>query len=69
MSKDGRSNVRVEHRSGQHALYLRDPWTTCVDMQWRYKLLMFSATFVGTWFAFGLLWYLLALVHGDLLGE
>lgn len=69
MSKDGRSNVRVEHVSGQHALYLRDPWTTCVDMQWRYKLLVFSATFVGTWFAFGLLWYLLALVHGDLLGE
>ncbi|XP_062843714.1 ATP-sensitive inward rectifier potassium channel 10 [Trichomycterus rosablanca] len=67
MSKDGRSNVRVEHGSGWHALYLRDPWTTCVDLQWRYKLLMFSATFVGTWFAFGLLWYLLALVHGDLL--
>ncbi|KAM9439159.1 ATP-sensitive inward rectifier potassium channel 10 isoform 1-T1 [Clarias gariepinus] len=67
MSKDGRSNVRVEQMSGQHALYLRDPWTTCVDLQWRYKLLVFSATFVGTWFAFGLLWYLLALVHGDLL--
>lgn len=69
LSKDGRSNVRIEHVSGRGALYLRDPWTTVVDMQWRYKLVLFSATFVGTWFSFGLLWYLLALVHGDLLGE
>uniref|UniRef100_A0A8C1VY24 Potassium inwardly rectifying channel subfamily J member 10 n=1 Tax=Cyprinus carpio TaxID=7962 RepID=A0A8C1VY24_CYPCA len=67
LSKDGRSNVRIEHVSGRGALYLRDPWTTFVDMQWRYKLVLFSATFVGTWFTFGLLWYLLALVHGDLL--
>ncbi|XP_056302660.1 ATP-sensitive inward rectifier potassium channel 10 [Danio aesculapii] len=67
LTKDGRSNVRIEHVSGLSALYLRDPWTTFVDMQWRYKLVLFSATFVGTWFTFGLLWYLLALVHGDLL--
>ncbi|XP_067308991.1 ATP-sensitive inward rectifier potassium channel 10 [Pseudorasbora parva] len=67
LSKDGRSNVHIEHVSGRGALYLRDPWTTFVDMQWRYKLVLFSATFVGTWFTFGLLWYLLALVHGDLL--
>lgn len=69
LSKDGRSNVRIEHVSGLGALYLRDPWTTFVDMQWRYKLILFSATFVGTWFMFGLLWYLLAWVHGDLLGK
>uniref|UniRef100_A0A673M3Q2 ATP-sensitive inward rectifier potassium channel 10-like n=1 Tax=Sinocyclocheilus rhinocerous TaxID=307959 RepID=A0A673M3Q2_9TELE len=67
LTKDGRSNVRIEHVSGRGALYLRDPWTTFVDMQWRYKLVLFSATFVGTWFTFGMLWYLLALVHGDLL--
>ncbi|XP_051557473.1 ATP-sensitive inward rectifier potassium channel 10 [Myxocyprinus asiaticus] len=67
LSKDGRSNIRIEHVRGRGALYLRDPWTTFVDMQWRYKLVLFSATFVGTWFTFGVLWYLLALVHGDLL--
>ncbi|XP_063076615.1 ATP-sensitive inward rectifier potassium channel 10-like [Engraulis encrasicolus] len=67
LSKDGRSNVRMEHVSGRGTLYLRDPWTTFVDMQWRYKLVFFCATFVGTWFIFGLLWYLLAFLHGDLL--
>lgn len=69
LSKDGRSNVLIEHVSGRGALYLRDLWTTFLDMQWRYKFFLFSATFAGTWFLFGVLWYLVALVHGDLLGK
>lgn len=69
LSKDGRSNVRIEHVSGRGTLYLRDLWTTFLDMQWRWKLFLFSATFAGTWFLFGVLWYLVALVHGDLLGK
>ncbi|XP_019748478.1 ATP-sensitive inward rectifier potassium channel 10-like [Hippocampus comes] len=67
LSKDGRSNIRIEHVSGRGSLYMRDLWTTFVDMQWRYKFFLFTATFAGTWFLFGVLWYLLALVHGDLL--
>uniref|UniRef100_H3CL47 Potassium inwardly rectifying channel subfamily J member 10 n=2 Tax=Tetraodon nigroviridis TaxID=99883 RepID=H3CL47_TETNG len=67
LSKDGRSNVRIEHVSGRSALYMRDLWTTFVDMQWRYKSFIFTATFAGTWFLFGVLWYLVALAHGDLL--
>lgn len=69
LSKDGRSNVRIEHVSGRSSLYMRDLWTTFLDMQWRYKFFLFTATFAGTWFLFGVLWYLVALVHGDLLGE
>ncbi|XP_061566441.1 ATP-sensitive inward rectifier potassium channel 10 [Cololabis saira] len=67
LSKDGRSNIRIEHVSGRGALYLRDLWTTFLDMQWRYKFFLFSATFAGTWFLFGVLWYLVALIHGDLI--
>ncbi|XP_068615393.1 ATP-sensitive inward rectifier potassium channel 10-like [Brachionichthys hirsutus] len=67
LSKDGRSNVRIEHINGRSALYMRDLWTTFLDMKWRYKFLLFTATFAGTWFLFGVLWYLVALVHGDLL--
>lgn len=67
LSKDGRSNVRIEHISGRSALYMRDLWTTFLDMQWRYKFFLFTATFVGTWFLFGMLWYLVALVHQDLI--
>ncbi|XP_075878116.1 ATP-sensitive inward rectifier potassium channel 10-like isoform X1 [Nelusetta ayraudi] len=67
LSKDGRSNIRIDHVSGRSALYMRDLWTTFLDMQWRYKFFLFTATFAGTWFLFGVLWYLVALVHGDLL--
>uniref|UniRef100_A0A3Q2GCD8 Potassium inwardly rectifying channel subfamily J member 10a n=1 Tax=Cyprinodon variegatus TaxID=28743 RepID=A0A3Q2GCD8_CYPVA len=67
LSKDGRSNVHIEHVSGRGALYLRDLWTTFLDMQWRYKFFFFTATFAGTWFLFGVFWYLVALAHGDLL--
>lgn len=69
LSKDGRSNVLIAHVSGRGILYLRDLWTTFLDMQWRYKFFLFSATFAGTWFLFGVLWYLVALVHGDLQGK
>uniref|UniRef100_A0A8C6PJP9 Potassium inwardly rectifying channel subfamily J member 10 n=3 Tax=Nothobranchius TaxID=28779 RepID=A0A8C6PJP9_NOTFU len=67
LSKDGRSNVRIEHVSGRGALYMRDLWTTFLEMPWRYKFFLFTATFAGTWFLFGVVWYLVALVHGDLL--
>ncbi|XP_043915636.1 ATP-sensitive inward rectifier potassium channel 10 [Protopterus annectens] len=67
MTKDGRSNVRMDHISDKSYLYLKDIWTTFIDMQWRYKLVLFSATFAGTWFVFGVIWYLIAMIHGDLL--
>uniref|UniRef100_A0A493U3R3 Potassium inwardly rectifying channel subfamily J member 10 n=1 Tax=Anas platyrhynchos platyrhynchos TaxID=8840 RepID=A0A493U3R3_ANAPP len=57
----------MEHIADKRFLYLKDLWTTFIDMQWRYKLLLFSATFAGTWFAFGVVWYLVAVAHGDLL--
>nr|XP_057925324.1 ATP-sensitive inward rectifier potassium channel 10-like isoform X2 [Doryrhamphus excisus] len=66
LSKEGRSNVHIEHVSGRGTLYLRDLWTTFVDMRWRYKFFLFCATFAGTWFLFGVLWYLVAMFHGDL---
>ncbi|XP_032831122.2 ATP-sensitive inward rectifier potassium channel 10-like isoform X1 [Petromyzon marinus] len=66
ITKDGRSNVRFGNVQGRRSLYLSDLWTTFVDMRWRYKLVLFSAAFTGTWFVFGLLWYLLALWHGDI---
>uniref|UniRef100_A0A3Q2NWA3 Potassium inwardly rectifying channel subfamily J member 10 n=1 Tax=Fundulus heteroclitus TaxID=8078 RepID=A0A3Q2NWA3_FUNHE len=69
LTKDGRSNMRIEHVSGRNALYMRDLWTTFLEMPWRYKFFLFTATFAGTWFVFGVVWYLLALVHGDLLGK
>ncbi|XP_004842434.1 ATP-sensitive inward rectifier potassium channel 15 [Heterocephalus glaber] len=66
MSKSGHSNVRIDKVDGIYLLYLQDLWTTVIDMQWRYKLTLFAATFVMTWFLFGVIYYAIAFIHGDL---
>lgn len=55
MSKSGHSNVRIDKVDGIFLLYLQDLWTTVIDMKWRYKLTLFAATFVMTWFLFGVI--------------
>ncbi|XP_009998724.1 PREDICTED: LOW QUALITY PROTEIN: ATP-sensitive inward rectifier potassium channel 15 [Chaetura pelagica] len=66
MSKNGHSNVRIDKVDGIYLLYLQDLWTTVIDMKWRYKLTLFAATFVMTWFIFGVIYYAIAFLHGDL---
>ncbi|XP_034971786.1 ATP-sensitive inward rectifier potassium channel 15 isoform X1 [Zootoca vivipara] len=69
MSKSGHSNVRIDKVDGIYLLYLQDLWTTVIDMKWRYKLTLFAATFVMTWFLFGVIYYIIAFLHGDLEGN
>lgn len=35
-------------------------------MKWRWTILVFSMSFIGTWAFFGGIWWLIAYVHGDL---
>ncbi|XP_016417317.1 ATP-sensitive inward rectifier potassium channel 15-like [Sinocyclocheilus rhinocerous] len=65
MSKDGRSNVKIDNVEGMVKLFLHDIWTTVVDMKWRYKITLFASTFVTTWFVFGVVFYLIGLRNGD----
>lgn len=69
MSKGGHSNVQIDNVEGMVKLYLHDIWTTVVDIKWRYKLTLFVFTFLGTWFVFGVLFYLIAMSNGDLWQE
>lgn len=49
--------------------YLQDLFTTLVDAQWRWTFLAFVMSFLTSWFAFGIAWWLIAYSHGDLLPE
>ncbi|XP_061485450.1 ATP-sensitive inward rectifier potassium channel 15 [Rhineura floridana] len=69
MSKSGHSNVRIDKVDGIYLLYLQDLWTTVIDMKWRYKLTLFAAAFIMTWFLFGVIYYVIAFLHGDLEGN
>ncbi|KAG7322654.1 hypothetical protein KOW79_014000 [Hemibagrus wyckioides] len=70
VTKDGHCNIEfgnVAYHS--HFAYLMDFWTTFVEIRWRFVILSFVAAFTGSWFVFGLLWYLIAKSNGDLEGE
>ncbi|XP_043854592.1 ATP-sensitive inward rectifier potassium channel 1-like [Dromiciops gliroides] len=67
VSKDGRCNIEFGNVGAQSRLiFFVDIWTTVLDLKWRYKIIIFITTFLGSWFLFGLLWYIVAYVHKDL---
>ncbi|KAM8835024.1 ATP-sensitive inward rectifier potassium channel 1-like [Synchiropus picturatus] len=70
VTKDGRCNIEFGNiESGNHLAYLVDFWTTFVEIRWRFVLLLFVASFTGSWFLFSLLWYWIARSNGDLTGQ
>lgn len=66
VKKDGHCNVRFVNLGGQGARYLSDLFTTCVDVRWRWVCLLFSCSFLASWLLFGLAFWLIASLHGDL---
>ncbi|KAK0149841.1 G protein-activated inward rectifier potassium channel 4 [Merluccius polli] len=65
VQKDGKCNVH--HGNVQETYrYLSDLFTTLVDLRWRFSLLIFTLVYVVNWLFFGLLWWLIALIRGDL---
>ena len=46
--------------------YCQDIFTTLVDAQWRWTLLVFSMNFLLSWLGFALVWWLIVYTHGDL---
>lgn len=67
VTKDGHCNIEygnVQYRN--FFAYILDFWTTFVEIRWRYVTFLFVASFILSWFIFGLLWYWIALNNGDL---
>ncbi|PSN51894.1 hypothetical protein C0J52_11590 [Blattella germanica] len=63
--KNGVCNLypsRVKQRSLR---FLQDSVTTLVDMKWRYALLICTFIFFFSWTAFAVIWWIIAIVHGD----
>ncbi|XP_061740941.1 inward rectifier potassium channel 2-like [Nerophis ophidion] len=67
--KDGHCNVHFVNMSEKGQRYLADIFTTCVDIRWRWMLLVFCLSFLISWLFFGLVFWLVALGYGDLEGD
>ncbi|XP_034488036.1 G protein-activated inward rectifier potassium channel 3 isoform X3 [Drosophila innubila] len=60
-------NVAKRRRRYLQFIYLwQDIFTTLVDAQWRWTLLVFAASFVISWAFFAFIWWTIAFAHNDL---
>ncbi|KAJ8250982.1 hypothetical protein GJAV_G00215830 [Gymnothorax javanicus] len=66
VKKNGQCNVHFSRMDEKSQRYLSDMFTTCVDIRWRYMFIIFALAFVVSWLTFGVIFWLIALVHGDL---
>ncbi|XP_035225954.1 G protein-activated inward rectifier potassium channel 3-like [Stegodyphus dumicola] len=64
--KNGGVNISRENVSKRSQRYLQDIFTTMVDIQWRWNLLVFAMGFFVSWIVFAIVWWLIAFAHGDL---
>ncbi|XP_075936415.1 inward rectifier potassium channel 2-like isoform X1 [Anarhichas minor] len=67
--KDGHCNVQFVNMSEKGQRYLADIFTTCVDVRWRWMLLIFCLSFLLSWLFFGFVFWVVALCYGDLENE
>lgn len=59
-------NVTQKKISRRRIRFLQDIFTTLVDSQWRWTLIVFALSFILSWLGFAGIWYLIAVTHGDL---
>ncbi|XP_058263304.1 inward rectifier potassium channel 2a [Hemibagrus wyckioides] len=69
VKKDGHCNVQFINVSEKGQRYLADIFTTCVDIRWRWMLVIFCLAFLLSWLFFGCIFWLVAIFHGDLEGN
>ncbi|XP_062303993.1 ATP-sensitive inward rectifier potassium channel 12-like [Osmerus eperlanus] len=65
VKKNGQCNVVFHNMEDKPRRYLADIFTTCVDIRWRYLFLIFTTTFLFSWLLFGVVFWGVALAHGD----
>lgn len=64
--KNGDCNILQSQRPRRSIRFLQDIFTTLVDAQWRWTLLVFAASFLLSWLGFAVIWWLIFFTHGDL---
>ncbi|XP_069685255.1 ATP-sensitive inward rectifier potassium channel 12-like isoform X2 [Periplaneta americana] len=67
--KNGDCNVVQGNVAKRRRRYLQDIFTTLVDAQWRWTLLVFALNFLLSWLGFAVIWWLIVYSHGDLSPE
>ena len=67
--KGGITNVAYKNISKKKRRFFSDLFTTLLDSSWTFSVVMFSASFYGSWLFFGSLYFLICYFHGDFMEE
>ncbi|KAK2866671.1 hypothetical protein Q7C36_002727 [Tachysurus vachellii] len=65
VNKDGSCNIVFRHVPEECLLYVTDIFTTLVEIRWRAMFLTFALSYILSWLFFGILFWIIALIHGD----
>ncbi|XP_056608891.1 ATP-sensitive inward rectifier potassium channel 12-like [Triplophysa dalaica] len=65
VKKNGQCNIIFSNMEDKPRRYLADIFTTCVDIRWRYLLLIFCSVSLASWLVFAAVFYIASLAHGD----
>ncbi|XP_057682079.1 inward rectifier potassium channel 16-like [Corythoichthys intestinalis] len=63
--KEGSCDVVFRHVPEEWLLFVTDIFTTLVEIRWRVMFLIFALSYILSWLFFGLLFWVIALAHGD----
>jgi hypothetical protein len=66
VKKSGELNINSENVQQRKRRLFSDIFNTILDIRWRWHFFMFLFSFVVSWWGFGFIWYMIALIHGDL---
>lgn len=67
VSKHGRINTaRKDEKFTEGHRFLKDFFTSMIDLTWGWTFFSFAASFFISWLLFAVVWYIVVLVHGDL---
>ena len=63
--KEGECNISLGNVPRRKRRFLHDIFTTLLEIRWRWHIVLFSLVFLITWFIFGVIWYIIAIIHKD----
>uniref|UniRef100_A0A915PPG2 Uncharacterized protein n=1 Tax=Setaria digitata TaxID=48799 RepID=A0A915PPG2_9BILA len=66
IAKNGICNVYNTNVPKKDRQYLRDIFTTMIDVKWRYMLVIFAIVFISSWTVFASFYYVTSVLHGDI---
>jgi len=69
VKKGGTTNVSFKNISKKKRRFCSDLYTTLLDASWTFSVIMFSASFYGSWILFGALYFSICYWHGDFVEE